>query len=128
MRKKSGNVFNEIHFGPGVDRQKIVRLIFSHQMIKTSLQLFNCVFIITFLAGCSYNKQETLYTALNPNHSGIRFANTITENNADTTLISEFAYMGGGVGIGDFNNDGLKDIYFSGNQVSGKLYFPKAHR
>ena len=94
-------------------------------MIRTSLQLFTCVFIITFLAGCSYNKQETLYTALNPNHSGIRFANTITENNADTTLISEFAYMGGGVGIGDFNNDGLKDIYFSGNQVSGKLYLNK---
>lgn len=54
--------------------------------------------------------------------TGIDFVNEVNDTGASRSFINEFGYMGGGVGIGDFNNDGLKDIFFTGNQVSCRLY------
>ncbi len=55
-------------------------------------------------------------------NTNVNFNNRLAPN--DTLNILDFEYMfnGGGVGIGDINNDGLQDIYFTGNQVSGALY------
>ncbi len=39
---------------------------------------------------------------------------------------NEYTYMGSGVGVGDFKNDGLQDIFFAGYQVSSKLYINKS--
>ncbi len=58
-------------------------------------------------------------------HSGIKFRNDIVDNDSLNVLDEENIYNGGGVGIGDFNNDGLPDIYFAGNMVSNKLYLNK---
>lgn len=88
---------------------------------------FLLLFAISLYTSCSNEKQPTLFTQLSPATSGIHFKNIITEALTDSSLILEFAYMGGGVGIGDFNNDGLKDIYFSGNQVSSRLYINKGN-
>lgn len=81
----------------------------------------------TFFFSCGREKKETLFTSLSGEQTGIHFSNTIREDDSTRSFIDEFGYMGGGVGIGDFNNDGLKDIFFTGNQVSCRLYINKGH-
>ena len=55
----------------------------------------------------------------------VKFSNNLVYTDTLTVLDFEYLYNGGGVGIGDINNDGLQDIYFSGNMTSGKLYLNK---
>src|SRR5688500_15768494 len=83
--------------------------------------------ILIFFASCSESTKDTLFTQLNSQESGINFSNDIHDNDSSKSFINEFGYMGGGVGIGDFNNDGLKDIFFSANQVSCRLYINKGN-
>ncbi|MGI8583710.1 MAG: FG-GAP repeat domain-containing protein, partial [Chitinophagaceae bacterium] len=80
-------------------------------------------FFILFLASCSNN--TPLFKKVSSAASGILFNNTIKETDSINVLDFENIYNGGGVGIGDFNNDGLQDIYFTGNMVSNKLYLNK---
>ncbi|WP_299683411.1 CRTAC1 family protein [uncultured Dokdonia sp.] len=63
-----------------------------------------------------------LFSYVSPSHSQITFENTITENDTINAINFQYCYNGGGVGIGDFNNDGLSDIVFTGNQVPSALY------
>ncbi|MEP6613802.1 MAG: VCBS repeat-containing protein, partial [Mucilaginibacter sp.] len=67
-------------------------------------------------------KKRTLFEQISSSASGIRFNNQITENDSINPIDNATVYNGGGVGIGDFNNDGLPDIYFAGNMVANKLY------
>jgi len=59
--------------------------------------------------------------------SGVHFTNTVLENDTFNILEDEFMYNGGGVGIADFNQDGLQDLYFAGNLVANKLYLNKGN-
>jgi enediyne biosynthesis protein E4 len=73
----------------------------------------------------SCNKPKPLFKELSSSETGIDFQNTIQDSDSLNILNFHYLYNGGGVGIGDFNNDGLADIFFSGNQVSSKLYLNK---
>ncbi|RYY61497.1 MAG: RNA-binding protein [Chitinophagaceae bacterium] len=82
--------------------------------------LFACC-LLALLTGCGVDEQGR-FVRLSPDNTNISFTNTIDEN--DSINIFDFAnvYNGGGVGVGDFNNDGLSDLYFTGNMVSNQLY------
>lgn len=88
---------------------------------------FLLVIAFAFLSSCDNKKKDTLFTQLQSDESGIHFRNDVNDGDSSRSFINEFGYMGGGVGIGDFNNDGLKDIFFSGNQVSCRLYINKGN-
>ncbi|MEJ7766354.1 MAG: VCBS repeat-containing protein [Chitinophagaceae bacterium] len=66
-----------------------------------------------------------LFKLLPSSQTGINFTNTITETDKLNILNEAYIYNGGGVGLGDFNNDGLVDVYFAANMVSNKLYLNK---
>lgn len=85
------------------------------------------IFLILILFSCKEKTENPgLYFRILPaSQTGIDFKNTIVENDSANMFVNEYTYMGGGVGIGDFNKDGLEDIFFAGNQVSSKLYINK---
>lgn len=82
---------------------------------------------MTFILLTSCSNKHTLFNKVSSDHSGIHFNNQITENDSINPLDVTNMYNGGGVGIGDFNNDGLQDIYFTGNMVENKLYLNKGN-
>ena len=76
---------------------------------------------------CSCTHSGTLFQQVPASQSGIAFNNSITENDTLNPLNVVNIYNGGGVGIGDFNNDGLPDIFFTGNMVPCRLYLNRGH-
>jgi len=85
--------------------------------------IFVCVVIVLSVTSCG--RKKNLFTLLDANKTSITFSNRITENDSINILDNEYVYNGGGVAISDFNNDGLQDVYLTGNMVSNKLYLNK---
>lgn len=75
------------------------------------------------LQGCG--RGETApprFRLLTPDQTGVTFANTLTPSESHNYLEDFFFYNGAGVAVGDINDDGLPDIYLTGNMVSSRLY------
>ena len=70
---------------------------------------------------------DTLFSMIPATQTGIDFENKIADTDTLNILDYLYYYNGGGVAIGDFNNDGLPDIYFTSNQESNKLYLNKGN-
>jgi enediyne biosynthesis protein E4 len=73
------------------------------------------------LSSCE-KEPETLFKLLPAESTGIDFINQITESDSFNILTEEYIFNGGGVAVGDFNQDGLPDLFFSGSQVGNRLY------
>ena len=86
--------------------------------MKARIQI--AIVLLLFLSAC--NNRERLFLKLQPSNSGVDFKNTLTATSDLNIIDYTYFYNGGGVAIGDINNDGLPDLFFSGNQVKNKLY------
>jgi ASPIC and UnbV./FG-GAP repeat. len=82
-------------------------------------------FALLLVVSCK--KEGSLFETPEPKNTGIEFTNTLTSTDDLSILDYLYFYNGGGVSIGDINNDGLPDIFFTGNQVKNKLYLNKGN-
>ncbi len=88
--------------------------------MKRLLFFFYLIFICQFLEAQSSN----LLDILEPNQTQIHFQNTFTDTDDRNIFLRgmPYLYAGGGVAVGDINQDGLPDLFFTGNEVPSKLY------
>jgi len=85
------------------------------------------------LYGCGRNESEsgsqgkTLFTLLDSTYTGVYFSNNLVYSNRLNPYTYHNFYNGGGVAVGDINNDGLPDLFFCSNQGPDKLYLNKGN-
>ena len=102
------------------------------------MKFFSPIILILLFASCSSegdqsvinqskNQASSGLTLLSYEETGIDFQNEIKENGQMNVLMYEYYHNGGGVAIGDINNDGLPDIYFTSTLFSNKLYLNKGN-
>src|SRR6056297_507983 len=101
---------------------------------KQEIKRYHLLLFISVLLLCSCNRtkeinkaEEKLFTLLSSSETNIDFINSIKDDKEKSIFLYANYYGGAGVGIGDFNKDGLQDIFFAGNTVPDKLYLNKGN-
>ena len=84
--------------------------------------IFKYLFLVFIIFSCESKKEDTLFDLLDPNISGINFQNNLKFDNDFNVYKYRNYYNGGGVSIGDIDNDGLQDVYMTSNLNTNKLY------
>src|SRR6266480_1773972 len=96
-------------------------------MLRLSLRSIGTLLPIVAVMSCGRPsaRAPSLFRLLSPAQTGVTFANTITTTDSVNVQTDVYIYNGGGVAVGDIDNDGLPDIFFAGNKVSSRLYLNK---
>ncbi|HEX6226437.1 MAG TPA: VCBS repeat-containing protein [Chryseolinea sp.] len=81
--------------------------------------------LVLSMVACKSPDEYKMFQLLPSTKTEVTFKNQLTETDSFNILTFEYIYNGGGVGVGDVNNDGLTDICFAGNMVSSRLYLNK---
>lgn len=108
-----------------------LRLLFKLKIIRLNNSVFTktiaYIFLLFSIAFCACKTkpvaQKTLFTLMDS--TGVLFTNTVRDTTDLNILNYRNFYNGGGAAIGDLNNDGLADIFFTANQTANKLYLNK---
>ena len=96
-----------------------------HEMISRHNQsIWWSLALLLILCQCQtqHDRSDALFQLLDSDYTGIDFQNTITPDEELNLLNFEYMYNGGGVGVGDFDQNGLPDLVFTGNQVKSRIY------
>ena len=96
--------------------------VIRHNFIINKMRKFHFFSLIILTVIACQKKENTLFLKIPADQSGITFNNTIVETDSFNIINSEYIFNGGGVAVGDFNNDNRPDLFFTGNQVANKLY------
>ncbi|NNC34168.1 MAG: hypothetical protein HKO09_04790 [Croceitalea sp.] len=102
-------------------------------MVSKSFIALLLLLVVVCVTSCFEKKTtqdatvEAIFSKLKIESTGINFSNDLTENDSLNYFTYAYIYMGGGVSAGDINNDGLIDLYFTGNMVPNKLFLNKGN-
>lgn len=96
--------------------------VFFSELKKRWIVITISSFLFTSISSIAQPKTSTLFSLMDEQQTGVSFLNMIKEDDSLNVMRYEYLYNGAGVGVGDFNNDGLNDVFFSGNTSSNKLF------
>jgi hypothetical protein len=104
-------------------RKELQLITFTNKM-----KYLKIIAIALFAFACKRAPQkQTLFELLPADSTGINFVNTVVDGRLENSFLFRNFYNGGGVAIGDINNDGLPDIFFTSNTGSNKLFLNKGN-
>lgn len=111
-------------------KNRLLKCVIQQQQKKSigkncyRMNLYPILFLLMSFFSCSKNENSkpALFEALTPARTGLNFINKLTPTPAFNMFKYLYYYNGGGVGAGDFNNDGMVDLFFSANQGPNKLF------
>src|SRR3982751_3685127 len=105
----------------------------TERIIKSNISLIcrktflYCFVVSILLSGCRGNNSNEAHLFSLVENSGIDFQNTVADTKTDNSFYFRNFYNGGGVALGDINNDGLADVVLTSNKGENKIYLNKGN-